>query len=156
MLERKYSLSLARSREGTCTNRPSRSKPFDEDRVDMGIPSREVARRSAGDHGGALDLSAGRCVGESLNHSVDELADLTVQPPVVAERHAQDLGEGEDHLPLQRAQSPRAVAAGWCPTQGQRQLVCHMERDRPNGRAACTPGAVSSACPERRRGSRAP
>ena len=58
----------------------------------------ELTRGGVGDHCGAVDLPPCRRVVEALDHAVDQLADLPVEPPVMAEERAQYLGKREDHL----------------------------------------------------------
>src|SRR5271157_1910580 len=80
---------------------------FQEDSVEMGIEPGEVSRRGVGDHGCALDSAAGRLVVETPDHAVDQLADLPIEHPVVAEKSAEHLGEGEYHLAVwQQKQQP--------------------------------------------------
>ena len=80
---------------------------FQENPMEMGIPSRELARRRRGDHGGALDLSAGCRMVEALDHAVDELAELAVEPPIVTEENAEHLGKSKDYLPVwEKEQQP--------------------------------------------------
>jgi hypothetical protein len=66
---------------------------FQEDGVQMGIEPDEVSRRGISDHSCALDLSSGRLVVESLDHPINELADLPVESPVVAEKNTEHLGK---------------------------------------------------------------
>ena len=71
---------------------------FQEDAMEMGIPSHEVSRRRVGDDCSALDPPAGGRVVEALDYAVDELADLTVQAAVMAEEDTDHLWKREDHL----------------------------------------------------------
>jgi len=75
---------------------------FEENGVQVRIPPGELTRGGVGDDGGALDLSAGCFVVESLDHAIDELADLPVEPSVVAKENAEHLGKREDHLPVRK------------------------------------------------------
>ena len=89
MAARKYRASLARSR--------------------VGVEPDKVPRRGVGDHGGAVDPPACGRVGEALDHAVDEPADLAEEAPVMAEEHAQHLGECKDHLPVGKTQQETLV-----------------------------------------------
>jgi hypothetical protein len=65
--------------------------------------------RGVGDDGSTLDPPAGRLAVESLDHPIDELADLPVEPPFVAEENAEHLGKREDYLAV--GQQIRGVGA---------------------------------------------
>jgi hypothetical protein len=80
---------------------------FQEDGVQMGIIAGEVSRRGVGDHGCALDSSPGRLVVEIMDHPIDELADFTEKPSIMAEENAEHLGECEDYQAVgQQEQQP--------------------------------------------------
>ena len=82
---------------------------FEENGVQVRIPPGELTRGGVGDDGGALDLSAGCFVVESLDHAIDELADLPVEPSVVAKENAEQLGKREDHLPVRKQAQQRLI-----------------------------------------------
>ncbi len=82
---------------------------FQEDAVQVGIPSHEVSRRGVGDHGGALDPPArGRAV-DALHHAVDQPADIAEEAMVMAEEYSEHLGESEDDLAVREAQQEPLV-----------------------------------------------
>jgi hypothetical protein len=58
---------------------------FQEDSMEVRIPPRELTCGGVGDDGGALDPPPCRRVVEALDHAVDQLADLPVEPPVKIE-----------------------------------------------------------------------
>ena len=65
---------------------------FEENGVlQVRIPPGELTRGGVGEDGGALGPPSCRRVAEALDHAVDQLADLPVEPPVVAEERAQYL-----------------------------------------------------------------
>ena len=73
------------------------------------IPPGELTRGGVGDDGCAVDPPPCRRVVEALDHAVHQLADLPVEPPVVAEERAQHLGECEDDLAVREAQQQPLV-----------------------------------------------
>jgi len=80
-----------------------------EQAVQMGIPSRKSScRLQYPDCGGADGLAGGRRC-EVVYQAVDEAADLAVKSAVVAEEDPQDLGQGEDELPVRQPQQELLV-----------------------------------------------
>ena len=67
------------------------------------VEPRELPRGGIGDDRRAVDPASGRGVVERADHRVDLAGDLPVEGTVVTEKAAQDLGEGEDHLPVRQA-----------------------------------------------------
>jgi hypothetical protein len=55
---------------------------FEKDGAQERIPPGELTCGGVGDHGGAVHPAARRRVVEALNHAVNQLADLPVEPPV--------------------------------------------------------------------------
>jgi hypothetical protein len=99
MLEREVLIELGQI-EGRHMDEPPLpvESAFEENRVQVRIPPGELTRGGVGDDGGALDPPSCRRVVEALDHAVNQLADLPVEPPVGAEERAQYLGKSEDHL----------------------------------------------------------
>lgn len=60
--------------------------------IDGGLGKRTDPRETTANTIGVASLV------EALDHAVDQLADLPVEPPVAAEKHARHFGKGEDHL----------------------------------------------------------
>ena len=80
-----------------------------EQAVPVGIqPAKRSRALEDHDCGGADGLAGGlRC--EVAHQPVDEAADLSVKPLVVAEEDAEDLGQGEDELPVRQPQQELLV-----------------------------------------------
>jgi hypothetical protein len=80
-----------------------------EQAVPMGIPSRKSScRLQYHDCGGADGLAGGRRC-EVEYQPVDEAADLSMKPPVVAEEYAEHLGQGEHELLVRQPQQELLV-----------------------------------------------
>jgi hypothetical protein len=77
---------------------------LEEQSVPVGVPATKGSRRLEGHDRGRLEGPAG-CLGSEVAHQgVDEATDFTMEPLVVAEENAQDLGKREDELPMRQAQ----------------------------------------------------
>jgi hypothetical protein len=68
----------------------------------MGVPSTKGACALEYHNGGCLERLAGGLHGEVAYQGVDETADLSVQPLVVAEEDTQHLVQDEDELPVRQ------------------------------------------------------
>ena len=82
---------------------------LEEQAVPVGVPPTEGSRRLEYEDTGAAQRAAGGLGNEVAYQGVDEATDLAVQPLVVAEEDAQDLGQGEDELPVRQSEQKPLV-----------------------------------------------
>ena len=77
---------------------------FQNDSVDMGIPSEKLAEALVGQDRTTFDCGTRRLIEELLQHGEDEDAEIREERTVMAEKHAQHLGNGEREHSMGQAQ----------------------------------------------------
>jgi hypothetical protein len=82
---------------------------FQHDGVKVRVEARELPRGGIGNDRRAVDLAFGGRVVKLSDHRLDVTGDFPIEGTVVTEETSQDLGEGEDHLPVRKAQQQALV-----------------------------------------------
>ena len=77
---------------------------FQNDSVDMGIPSEKLAEALVGQDRTTFDCGTRRLIEELLQHGEDEDAEIGEERAVMAEEHTQHLGNGESEYSMGQAQ----------------------------------------------------
>jgi hypothetical protein len=92
-------------------NKPSLAvePSLQEQPMPVRVPPKELSRALEDDDRCGADTLASGCRCEIPYQPVDEAADLAMKPAVVAEEHAEHLGDGEDELAVGQPQQELLV-----------------------------------------------